>query len=127
MKPLSPKRFPWAGLLASGFTILSGFVLCLFVITVFSDTQARGIGFVVILFGVIILIPLSALRPPRDPKEKKARRWWMFWRRRRRKKDLEGRLWKRRRGQETNQPFGHPEATPARSTFVAAPRKPTEP
>jgi hypothetical protein len=126
VKPFTPKRFPWAGLLASAFTILSGFVLCLFVITAFSDTQARGIAFVVIVFAVIILVPFTAMRAPRDPKEKKERRWWMFWRRRRTKKELEGRYWKRKRGQEKNLPFGHREVTPT-STFVAAPRKPTEP
>jgi hypothetical protein len=115
--------------LASGFTILSGFVICLFVMMAFSDSQARGIAFVVILFGVIILIPISALRGPRDPRAK-GRRWWMFWRRRKRKQDAEARHWKRRRGQEKHRPFGHRDVAPAPtapSTFVAAPRKPTEP
>lgn len=126
MKQFSPKRFPWAGLLASAFTIVSGFVLCLFVIVAFSDLQTRGVVLVVVVFAAIILIPIAALRTPGDPADKRVRRWWQFWRRRDRSKGLIGRHWKRKRGQERNQPFGQRES-PAPSTFVSAPRKPTEP
>ena len=126
MNPLSPKRFPWAGLLASGFVIVGGFVSILFVVMVFSESQRRDVAIVAVVFGLIALIPALSLRTPRDPAEKKDRRWWMFWRRKKRKKDSMQRYWRRKRGQDKNKPFGHPE--PARpSTFVAAPRKPTEP
>ena len=110
---------------------MAGFVACLFVILAFSDAQARAIAFVVILFGVIILIPVAALRTPRDRSVKKVRRWWMFWRRRVAKKGFDSPYWKRKRGQQKHVPFGHRQVTqPAAaksSTFVATPRKPTEP
>ena len=126
MKPYSPKQFPWAGLLASGFVIVGGFVSILFVVLVFSESQRRDVAIVVAVFALIALIPVFSLRKPSDPAEKRDRGWWMFWRRRKRKKDSMQRYWRRKRGQDKNRPFGHPE--PARpSTFVAAPRKPTEP
>ena len=126
MKPFSPRRFSWAGLLASGFVILGGLISVLFVVLAFSDSQRRDVAIVVIVFGLIMLVPIMALRTPPAPAEKKGSRWWMFWRRKKRKKDSMQRYWRRKRGQDKNKPFGHPE--PARtSTFVAAPRKPTEP
>ena len=132
MKPFSPKQISWAGLLASGFVILSGFVSSLFVILAFSDSQRRDVAVVIVVFAVIVLIPIMALRTPRDPGVKKERPWWMFWMRRKRKKEAMQKYWKRKRGQDRNRPFGQPEMakpTPAvrTSTFVAAPRKPTEP
>jgi hypothetical protein len=134
VKPFAPKRFPWAGLLASGFVIVGGFVSILFVVLAFSDSQRRDVAIVVAVFLVIGLIPILSLRTPRDPAEKRDRPWWMFWRRKKRKKDSMQRYWRRRRGQDKNRPFGHPEptrpATPAAtrpSTFVSSPRKPTEP
>jgi hypothetical protein len=126
VKPYSPKQFSWAGLLASGFVIVGGFVSILFVVLAFSDSQRRDVAIVVAVFVLIGLVPVLSLRTPRDPAEKKNRGWWMFWRRKKRKKDAMQRYWKRKYGQDKNKPFGHPE--PARpSTFVAAPRKPTEP
>ena len=130
--PLSPKQISWAGLLASGFVILSGFLSSLFVVLAFSDSQGRDTALVVIVFAVIVILPFHALSTPRDPEEKVQRQWWKFWRRRKRKKPPMQKYWMRSRGQEKNQPFGHPEvAKPASaakpSTFVAAPRKPTEP
>ena len=126
MKPYSPKQFSWAGLLASGFVIVGGFVSILFVVQAFSDSQRRDVAIVVAVFVLIGLIPVLSLRTPRDPAEKKNRGWWMFWRWKKRKSDAMQRYWKRKRGQDKSRPFGHPE--PARpSTFVAAPRRPTEP
>ena len=126
MKQFTPKRFSLAGVLASGFVILSGFILSLFVILVFSDSQTRDTVVVLVVFGVIVFIPMLVFRTPLDPAVKKHGRWWMFWRRRKRKKDLMGRYWKRKKGQEEHQPFGTREIVRS-STFVAAPRKPTEP
>ena len=131
----SPKRFSWAGLLASGFVILSGFVATLFMIVAFSDSQKRDMALVIGVFAAIMLIPIMVLRGPPDRAEKRPRGWWMFWRRRKRKKDQSQRYWRRRRGQDKNKPYGHKEvmrpARPARperpSTFVSAPRKPTDP
>lgn len=134
MKPFSPKQFSWAGLLASGFVIVGGFVSGLFVVLAFSDSQRRDVAIVVAVFVAILLVAILPFRTPRDPAEKKDRTWWMFWRRRKRKKEAMQRYWKRKRGQDRHKPFGQPELTrpakpaPARpSTFVAAPRKPTEP
>ena len=126
VKPLSPKRFSWAGLLASGFVIVSGFVSSLFVILAFSDSQGRDIIIVAVTFVCILLVPILAMRGPRDPVEKVRRSWWKFWRRRKSKPDSMQKYWKRRRGQERNLPFGHRKIVRS-STFVAAPRKPTEP
>jgi hypothetical protein len=124
----SPKRFSWAGLLASGFVIMSGFVATLFMIVAFSDSQKRDLTLVIFVFAAIMLIPIWVLRSPPDRAEKRPRGWWMFWRRKRRKKDLSQRYWRRRRGQDRNRPYGHKEVMrPRPSTFVAAPRKPTDP
>jgi putative copper export protein len=122
----SPKRFSWAGLLASGFVIMSGFIATLFMIMAFSDSQKRDLVLVILVFVAIMLIPIWALRTPPERVEKRARGWWMFWRRKKRKKDAAQRYWKRRRGQDKNKPYGHKEVIRP-STFVAAPRKPTEP
>jgi hypothetical protein len=126
VKPFTPKRFPWANLLASGFVVVGGFVSGLFVVLSSSDSERRDVAIVAGVFVVIALIPVLSLRTPRDPAEKKDRGWLMFWRRKKRKKDAMQRYWKRKHGQDKNRPFGHPD--PVRpSTFVAAPRKPTEP
>src|SRR5262245_36997744 len=121
----SPKRFPWAGLLASGFVILSGFVAALFMILAFSDSQRRDTAIVIGVFALIMLVPILALRGTPN-REKRPRGWWKFWRRRRRKKDAAQLYWKRRRGQDRNKPYGHREIAKP-TTFVSSPRKPTDP
>ena len=121
----SPKRFSWAGLLASGFVILSGFVATLFMIVAFSDSQKRDLALVIGVFAGIMLIPIYVLRSPPN-REERPRGWWKFWRRRRRKKGPLQAVWKRRRGQDKNKPYGHKEVIRP-STFVASPRKPTDP
>jgi formate hydrogenlyase subunit 3/multisubunit Na+/H+ antiporter MnhD subunit len=125
--PLPPKRFSWAGLLASGFVILSGFVATLFMIMAFSDSQRRDLALVVGVFAGIMLIPIWALRSPPNRAEKRPRGWWKFWRRKRKKESGQV-VWRRRRGQDKNKPYGHKEVIkPKPSTFVASPRKPTDP
>jgi hypothetical protein len=97
-------------------------------ILAFSDSQKRDTALVIGVFVVIMLIPVLALRSPPDRAAKRPRGWWKFWRRRRQKNLAMQRYWKRRRGQSKNKPYGHREvARPRPSTFVAAPRKPTEP
>ncbi len=128
MKLFSPNRIPWAGLLASAITIVSGLVMSLVVVLVFSDSPRRDTILLAVVFGSIILVPVMALRPPKGPKAKKDATWWKFWRRRRRKKEMLERYWRRKRGQDHHKPFGTPEhAKPKQSTFVAVRRKPTEP
>ena len=124
--PFLPKRFPWAGMLASAFVILSGFISSLFVIMAFSNSQRRDAAIVVGVFVAIIFVPILAMRTPRDPAAKPERPWWMFWRRKKRRKESMQRYWRRKRGQDKNKPFGHHEVARP-STFVATPRKPTEP
>ncbi len=126
MKKFTTKRISLAGFLASGFTILSGLVVCLVMAVVFSESPGPYVAVVLITFGVIMLIPLRALRPPKDRAEKKGRRWRWPWPRRRERAGRSGRYWKRKRGQVGHQPFGTPDL-PRPSTFVAAPRKPTDP
>jgi hypothetical protein len=80
---------------------------------------------VVGVFVVIMAVPILALRTPKD-RTKKPKGWWKFWRRRKSKHESLQRYWKRKRGQEKSKPFGHREVV-SPSTFVAAPRKPTDP
>ena len=118
-----------AGLLASGFTIVSALLLSLVVVLVFSDSPTRDGLLVGAVFGVISLIPVWAMRTPKDPVARgrpRRFRFLSFFRRHKRQSDKEHVLWKRRRGQTHHQPFGAPEM-PRPSTFVAAPRKPTDP
>ena len=114
-------------MLASGLTITSGLVISLFVVMAFSNSPRRDLTIVGVVFATIILVPVMAMRPPKDPAEKKPPGWWRFWRRRKlREQELRIKSWKRRRGQSHHTPFGTKEA-PRPSTFVARPRKPTEP
>jgi hypothetical protein len=126
VKPFIPKRLSWAGLLASGFVIISGLILSLFVIVAFSDSPRRDTVLVLFVFGFIVCIPFWAMRTPKVRAARKQRGWWMFWRRRRRKKDLERRAWKRKKGQDHHQPFGTSDRAQP-STFVPTRRKPTGP
>jgi hypothetical protein len=102
-------------------------VLSLVVVMLFSESPRRDVGFLVLLFGLIIFIPVWAMRTPAPPGEKKAWRWhWRWFRRRSRTRNARQRMyWRRKRHQSHHQPFGTPERTA--STFVAAPRKPTGP
>jgi hypothetical protein len=95
-------------------------------IVAFSDSQKRDLFIVILVFAVIMLIPILALRSTPDRKEKRPRGWWKFWRFRKRKKGPGQVYWKRRRGQDKNKPYGHKEVIRP-STFVSAPRKPTDP
>lgn len=126
MKQFTPKRMSLAGYLASGFTILGGLVMSLVVVFAFSDSQARDTAIVAVVFGLILAVLLQPLRRPRDPAEKERWRWRWRWRRRAKRDGAERRYWKRKSGQSHNEPFGHREV-PQPSTFVAAPRRPTEP
>lgn len=126
MKPLQTKRMVLAGYLASGFTILGGLVMSLVVVLLFSDSARRDTSIVAVVFGLILAVLVQTLRRPRDPAEKKRWRWRWPWRRRAKRDGAERRYWKRKRGQSHNEPFGQREV-PQPSTFVAAPRKPTEP
>ncbi|GEM_PF-3676813 len=127
MKAYDPKRAAWAGLLASGLTITSGLVISLFVVMAFSNAPRRDLAIVAVVFTAIIMIPVMAMRPPKNRAEKKPPGWWRFWRRRKlRERELRIQSWKRKRGQGHHKPFGTRES-PRPSTFVARPRKPTEP
>jgi hypothetical protein len=126
VKQLTPKRMSLAGFLAAGFTILGGLAMSLVVVFAFSESQARDTAVVAIVFSTITLVLVQSLRGPRDPAEKK--RWPLRWpfRRRRKGKARERRYWKRRTGQRHHQPFGTRQVVRP-STFVATPRKRTEP
>ena len=125
MKRLEPKRVSWVGFFASGITIVCGFLISLTVIWVSSNAPGRDTALLVIVFGVISAIPIWAVRKPKDPLQSRVRRRWRWpWQRHKKRQGLERQLWKRRRGQSQNQPFGTPELQQP-STFVRTPRKPT--
>ena len=127
VKHFTPRKVSLAGFLASGFTIIAGFGSAFFVVMAFSDNQARDGTIVGIVFGSILLIAVQSLRAPKNPEEKKRKRRWRWPWRRGRKKNLQDRaMWKRRGGQNHHQPFGT-SVVAKPSTFVSAPRKPTEP
>jgi hypothetical protein len=113
------------GFFASGITILAGFLISLTVIWVSSDTPERDTALLLAVFGVITAFPVWALRKPKNPLELKERRRWRWpWRRRKKSAEASRLVWKRRRGQSQNRPFGTTDV-PQPSTFVRSPRKPT--
>lgn len=125
MKRFEPKRMSLVGFFASGITILSGFVISLTVIFVSSDNPGRDMALLLAVFGVITAVPVWALRKPKNPLEQKERRRWRWpWRRGKKSAEAARVVWKRRRGQSQNQPFGTADVPPP-STFVRSPRKPT--
>ena len=127
MKRPEPKRVSWVGFFASGLTILGGFLISLTVVWVSSDAPSRDTALLVVLFAAITAIPIWAMSKPKDPLAIKVRRRWRWpWRRAKKRSDRAREMWKRKRGQSQNKPFGTPDLSQP-STFVRTPRKPTGP
>ena len=125
MKRFEPKRMSLVGFFASGITILGGFVISLTVICVSSENPGRDMALLTAVFGFITAIPVWALRKPKNKLELKVRHRWRWpWQRRKKTAEASRLVWKRRRGQTHNQPFGTADV-PQPSTFVRSPRKPT--
>lgn len=100
------------------FTLASGYALSLLVVAVSSTNLTRDLILVTVLFALLGLFPLFALRRPRPvevpfPKQKKRvgflRRWL---KRRSKRREHQHIMWKRRPGQESNRPWGTPETGP---------------
>jgi len=120
-------------------TIMGGFVACFVLVVLFSRNPQVDLAILVLTFGAIMLVPISALRSPRarlDGELPRRKRRWLrrLLRRRHRRARPAGKLpreWRRKPGQKDHKPWGHPEwneppKVPA-STFVHAPRQPVDP
>jgi len=119
------RETPWVVLLASAFTLASGYGLGLFVVAVYSDHVRRDLILLTLFFALLALFPILALRPtrpvevPYKPTRRK-RGWFARLLRRRRKNQPTGQMiWKRKPGQAQNQPWGTPEPD-RRSVFIPA-------
>jgi len=133
------KSSPLAGFLVSMLTIMGGFVGCFVLVVLFSRNPQVDLAILVITFGAIMLVPISALRSPRNRLEGELpgrRRRWLRqllagkFRGRKRSGKLPSE-WRRKPGQKDHRPWGHPEwnepARPRASTFVRDPRRPVDP
>ena len=134
MKRSTSKDLGLAGFVASGFSIAAGFFAGLVMIVAFADPRylVRYVTLLVVGFGFILLVPLNALRTPKERGTKKPklgllRRLKSLKSRRRAKTVVPTRMWwKRKPGQAHNTPVGSSTVFQP-STFVRSPRKPIEP
>ena len=122
---MARKTVSLATLLAVGIVVSAGYAFTAVAIVVASERPVRDLLGATLFFGALALLPLLLLRPPSPievplPQPRKKRRWWQFWRRKRKPKRSAQRIWKRRKGQEGNRPWGTPERS---SVFVPAGRR----